>query len=331
MLHGIAAVALLFVCVLLHELAHAIQARAIGWHVYGITLTPLGGVAQVSVPPSQPLHELTVAIAGPAANLGLAILLGAAAYAVQPFDPLQWPQYLLTDFPTLRGSMLYLFAINAMLFATNMLPVFPMDGAQMARAVLKMMGVSRLSATRVVAGVGWGVALLLVMLGARAAFRASPALALLFVLLASVVYFGARQEIRKLHRQRALTHMRVGHVRRTESTAAAPDDLLSQVITQRAFKQADVIPVLRRGKLIGLLVYQQARQAAGRSPQATVAHAMQVSFPILAPHDTLISALGQMTESDIPSLPVEAEGRYAGMLSLMDVERALQRFDPSSH
>ena len=65
---------LLFASVLFHELAHSLVAIQQGEKVRRITLFILGGVAQISGEPKEPLKEFTMALAGPFASVVLSVV-----------------------------------------------------------------------------------------------------------------------------------------------------------------------------------------------------------------------------------------------------------------
>lgn len=121
----------LFGSVALHELGHALVARAKGGYIHEIVLYPFGGAAKISNIPKRPIDEIGVALAGPGVSLVLALLL------LQSRIELLW----------LVGYL------NGMLFLFNILPIFPMDGGRVLRAVLTLKK-GRVEATRVSATVG---------------------------------------------------------------------------------------------------------------------------------------------------------------------------------
>src|SRR5579875_2339978 len=71
-LTGLAGAVVFFVCLLVHELAHAIAARRQGVRVGGITLWLFGGVSQLTGEPPNAGAEALIIGAGPLASLGIA-------------------------------------------------------------------------------------------------------------------------------------------------------------------------------------------------------------------------------------------------------------------
>ena len=86
LLMGLSGALLLFLSVLLHELAHSVVARSRGIEVAGITLFIFGGVAEMRQEPTRPLDEFLLTIVGPLSSLALAAAFLGLAYALTAID-----------------------------------------------------------------------------------------------------------------------------------------------------------------------------------------------------------------------------------------------------
>ncbi|GAB4209370.1 MAG: hypothetical protein OHK0022_40320 [Roseiflexaceae bacterium] len=157
LLAGLLALVLVFGSVLLHELGHALAARWLGIGTHSIVLWPLGGFANLTRAPDRPLHDLLIAAAGPLVNLvlaGVALLLGLLLGLGGPLPP------VLSL--VINGLLLG----NLILAGFNLVPLYPLDGGRVARALLQMLiGRSRADA------VMFGLSLLLLAGLAVVAYR----------------------------------------------------------------------------------------------------------------------------------------------------------------
>src|SRR5579863_8141240 len=73
--NGLEFLLLLFLCVLAHEFGHIFTARAFGVATPDVILLPIGGVARLERIPEKPSEEFLIAIAGPAVNVVIALVL----------------------------------------------------------------------------------------------------------------------------------------------------------------------------------------------------------------------------------------------------------------
>ncbi len=174
----------LFGCVVLHELGHSLAARAFGIGTLDITLYPIGGVAKLARMPRDPVQELIIALAGPAVNVGIAILLVPVALLI---GLPQWSAGAVLP-ATLSEFVFTLLSANIFLVLFNLVPAFPMDGGRVLRAFLAMR-VSYVKATNIAARIGQGLAIAFGLLG-LVTFN------LLWMILAAFVFFAAGAERR---------------------------------------------------------------------------------------------------------------------------------------
>lgn len=138
-----------FLSILVHELGHAAAMRAYGYYP-SITLYGMGGLT--SFGPARPYGSrspgfagrILISAAGPGAGFAVAaILLGAFRLAGYP---VVWPQYhrlygFVFGVVDIGGPPVLLHLVNQFLLISifwgllNLLPIFPLDGGQIAREI----------------------------------------------------------------------------------------------------------------------------------------------------------------------------------------------------
>nr|WP_055501029.1 site-2 protease family protein [Nonomuraea pusilla] len=308
---------LLYVSVLLHELAHSVLAKSFGLPVRRITLYLLGGVSEIEKEPPTPGKEFMVAAAGPVLSLGLAGLgLAGDVYFVNGggiAEVLVWQ----------------LWVSNLIVGVFNLLPGLPLDGGRMLRA-----GVWRLtrdpgSGTVVAA---WGGRVLAVLLVAGPIAMAltdggqfDPTDLLWPVVLASFIWMGATQSLRvaRIRARVPQVNARALARRAIPVTAETP---LSEALRQAAERRAGALVVVDHEGAPVAIVNEAAVQATPehRRPWVTVgtlAKALEESTVLQADlsGEPLIDAMRQAPAGEY--LLVERGGEIYGVLATSDVNR----------
>ncbi len=300
--YGIGFILTLFGIVVLHELGHALAARRYGIQTRDITLLPIGGVAHLERMPERPEQELVVALAGPAVNVVLAAAIFGGLYVGNQINS---SQDLIRINQSFLGQM---FWVNVMLAVFNMLPAFPMDGGRVLRAFLAM-NMDYARATRIAAGIGQAMALLLGFVG----LFLNPML----VFVALFVWMGAAQESGTVQIRSALAGLPIKQAMITDFRVLAPDDPLETAAEyvlsgfQQDFPVIDgddrVVGILTRRNLIEGLA-----KLGGDRP---VAEIMTQDFLTADPGEMLETAIIRLQDGLHRTIPILQHGRLVGLLN----------------
>jgi Zn-dependent protease/CBS domain-containing protein len=302
---GVAFVLALFGCVVLHEFGHALTARRFGIKTRDITLLPIGGLARLERMPDDPRQELWVALAGPAVNMIIAVVLLALVQATGTFAP-------LSTIGVTSGSWVErLMLVNLFLAAFNMLPAFPMDGGRVLRALLAIrMDYTR--ATQLAATIGQGMALLFGLIG----LFFNPFL----MFIALFVWIGAGQEAAMTLMKSALGGIPVQRAMITDFRTLAPKDSLSRAVDLLLAGAQQDFPVVEGGAVVGIVTRGDLLAALARQEQrAPIDQVMRRDFLVADASDMLDVTFQRLQGHECRTIPVVHRGNLVGLLTMDNV------------
>ena len=311
-----AAALLLFVSVLVHELAHSLVARAQGIPVRSITLFLLGGVSTIESESTSPGNEALMAGAGPASSLAIGLACVALGHVVQT--------------PSIAHAIfVYLGYVNILLAIFNMLPGFPLDGSRVLRSVLWALTHDPVKATRWAARTGQVFGFLMIAAGVFVVFRGDMFGGVWFGFIGWIVV----QSSQAAHQQsRAEGRLAGVPVRNLMSQPATwiPGDITLRKAANDYFLalNARCLPVQDDyGALEGLVCVSDLQRTDERSwcvdqvqdVMTTVDHLQTVS-----PDEPAGAAFHRLATSDVSQLAVIEDGRLVGFVDQASVGRYLQ-------
>ena len=316
---AVAFAVLLSLATLVHELAHALTARALGYPVQRVVLQFLGGVTLFERRRDSALSEAAIAAAGPAATF---LVAGLSYGMLRLVDPHGLPA-------TLAWALTW---ANLVIGIYNSLPGLPLDGGNVLRCLIWAMTGSERRGTEVAAWSGrlLAVATLLIPLWLISSGAVESDLVLIVVaaLLASMLWNGASAQLRAATmRDRVATLTAATLARR-----AVPVDRdlpLGEAIRRAALAGAGALVVVdSRGVPVG--IGQQDAIAAvpeQRRPWITVG---SVARPLdgtgVIPRDLagtdLVAEVVRSGREEL--LVVDEHGLVFGVLVVADLDAALR-------
>lgn len=302
---GVGFILALFACVVLHEFGHALTARRYGIRTRDITLLPIGGLARLERMPDVPIQELWVALAGPAVNAVIAVVLFAGLHASSA-----WQSITRVGVATGAFAERVMLA-NVVLAVFNLLPAFPMDGGRALRALLATR-MEYMRATQRAAAIGQGMAVLFGFMG----LQGNPML----IFIALFVWIGAGQEASMVQMKSVLSGIPLRRAMLTRFRALTPTSTLGDAVDLLLTGSQQDFPVVADGRVEGMLTRSDLVKALTRSGRdASVRDVMTRECPAADASEMLETVLGRLQGRDCHTIPVLERGVLIGLVTMDNV------------
>lgn len=334
---ALAAAALFFVSILLHELSHALVAKAFGIPVNRITLFLFGGIANIEHDPDSPKKEALMAVVGPATSIGLGIgfsVLGALLLGARLGTDVD-PATAVRAMGPVTTLLFWLGPVNVLLGLFNMLPGFPLDGGRVLRAALWAATHDLRKATRWASRVGQGFGLFLITIGIAMAFGfALPVLGgglINGLWLAFIGWFlngAAAASYRQLVIREALEDVPLARLMRRTLPPAVPASASIAELVEGWVMQHDepMFPVVDGERIVGFArvadVRRVPRSEWGSRGVSEITTDLS-KLPVAQASGDAFQAMKTLGQGDAEAILVVDQDRIAGIVRTQDIARWL--------
>jgi Zn-dependent protease len=311
---GAVAAVLLFVSVLIHELAHSFVARARGLDARSITLFIFGGVSNLAGEAKEASTEFLVAVVGPlssAAIAGVCFVLGSVVAE-----------------PRLGALLGYLLVVNLLLAAFNLIPGFPLDGGRVLRAILWGATNNVRRATEIASGVGQLVGIGLMAWGLLRLFEGDVLGGIWTAAIGWFLQNAASASVGQVVLEQRLRYVRVRDVMRDDRTAVPADATVEELIERYLLAgNRRAMPVAGDGRIVGMVTLGDLRDVPPEGRAATrVSEVMggRDELVTVAPSTSVLEAAQRLATHELEQLPVLEDGQLAGTVSRADIVRQVE-------
>lgn len=290
-------ITLVFVTVVIHELAHSYVALRFGVNIKSILLLPIGGVSRMEEIPRIPRQEFLISIAGPLTNIVIALITGV---------PL-----LLGLGGAAAGFAGDFLAVNLLLAIFNLIPAFPMDGGRILRAILAER-LSYIRATRIASNLGKIIAVIMAVTGLFYNF--------FLILIGFFIYIGAEQEYQATLISSLLDGIMVADIMTEDPVTLRPDMTVKDALDVMFREKHMGYPVTEDGELRGIVTFHDISDARR---DLRVGDVMTGDVVTVRDDDEVTAALEKMNRLQLGRLPVMRDGELIGIISRTDIVRTL--------
>lgn len=313
---GVIAALLLFVTVLIHELAHALVAKRRGLEVPRITLFIFGGMSHLQRQPASAGEEFQIAAAGPATSLVIAAVTGAAGLLVGGANE------------KLEAILYYLAFVNVALAVFNILPGFPLDGGRVLRSIAWKRTGSFRRATRIASAVGEFFGYGLIIAGFFILLSGGLLDGLWLAFIGWFLLGAARNEAASTQLEGVLSRLTARQVMRTDFRSVTPGTPLQEIVDDLMVGHGErAVMVANDGAVFGIITVDDIRRVPRESWPNTPAQR------VMTPRETVVTveanrpAVGVLMllgEKGLNQVPVLEDGRMVGLVTRREILERVQ-------
>jgi len=310
---GVIASLLLFLSVVLHELAHSFVALRYKLTIINITLFIFGGVAQMKGEPSHPEAEFRIALAGPMTSFLLALCFLTV--------------FLLAENMILKALFQYLAQLNFILGVFNLIPGFPMDGGRVVRAHIWKKTGDFFNATRKASNYGQKIAFFFIILGVLSLFAGMPT-GLWLMIIGWFLYSAAQSSYQQASLQETLNGIQVRDIM-VRNIISLPSDITIDAAVNEYFLRYGFggFPVIEGDNTLGIITLKEIREIPrDRWKDINVS---KIYNPLdkrleISEKESAMSALEVMINEDAGRLIVKEGERVIGLITRNGIAQYVQ-------
>ena len=307
---------LLFVTVLIHELAHALVAKRRGLEVPRITLFIFGGMSHLQRQPASAGEEFQIAAAGPATSLLIAAVTGLLGLFLGPTSE------------KVEAMFYYLAVVNVALAIFNILPGFPLDGGRVLRAIAWKRTGSFRRATRIASSVGEFMGYGLVILGVFVLLNGGVLDGVWLAFIGWFLLGAARNEAAGTQLEGVLSRLTARQVMREDFPSVTPGTPLQEIVDAFMIGHGErAVMVANDGAVLGIITVSDIRRTPREAWINTPAQR------VMTPRESIITVDGNrpavevlmlLGDKGLNQVPVLEEGRMVGLVTRREIIERVQ-------
>jgi len=313
---GLALTLIVFVSVVLHELAHALAGPRSSNVARSVILLPIGGVTLLSeMRPSSGsatetwAQEVRIALAGPFANLAIGLVAGIAISLAEPHVQLFTKPYVISS--NLLRSFVW---VNIGLALLNLIPAYPLDGGRILRAWF-LRTIDPVRATQRAVSISQTFAMLFMLLGMIKNIW--------LTMIGFFIFIAGQLEERSIVFQRVLETVRLEDIMLTDFATLSPADTLEDALEKAVHSLQDDFPVIRGGDMVGVISKQKILESLRVEGNGYVQAVMNRIFDVAQKTESLASAFRKLTSRGVSIIPVVEDQRLVGIITLQNLMHSM--------